>query len=277
MKLVIQSHGPAPALRRCVRYYYQVEDLFESALALQPVPARSPEIIEFMFATHYRIERLDAQVVEECWPATLVGTRTHRGVNLFLSGRIDAFTIAFRPGGISALFGIPSQELTNCDFDAYTMPGGGISELRQRLGEATGFAKRVQVADAFLTDRRQDFDRPSAAIKAARMIHLCRGAARIDDLVDRTGLGIRQFERRFVREVGMPPKLYARIVRFEAALRMKAARPETRWIEVAHALGYFDQMHMVHDFKRLSGETPSVIVDQLDMFVQPEVAARQPA
>jgi len=73
------------------------------------------------------------------------------------------------------------------------------------------------------------------------------------------------------RLIGIPPKLYARIVRFEAALRRKAAVPESRWTDIAHSLGYHDQMHMVHDFNRLSGDSPTAIGGQLDMFVQPEV------
>jgi transcriptional regulator GlxA family with amidase domain len=85
------------------------------------------------------------------------------------------------------------------------------------------------------------------------------------------GLGIRQFERRFRYEVGISPKLYARIVRFEAALRFKVAAPAMRWTDIAHALHYHDQMHMVHDFNQLSGDCPTAIGEQLDMFVQPEV------
>jgi hypothetical protein len=55
-------------------------------------------------------------------------------------------------------------------------------------------------------------------------------------------VGDRQFERRFRYEIGIPPKLYARIVRFEAALRRKAAAPATQWTDIAHILGYHDQM-----------------------------------
>ena len=85
--------------------------------------------------------------------------------------------------------------------------------------------------------------------------------------------GIRQFERRFRYEIGIPPKLYARIARFEAALRRKAAAPAMQWTDIAHALGYHDQMHMVHDFKRLSGDSPTAICGQLDMFVHPELVS----
>ncbi|HEY0435587.1 MAG TPA: helix-turn-helix domain-containing protein, partial [Phenylobacterium sp.] len=113
----------------------------------------------------------------------------------------------------------------------------------------------------------------SAIVWAARELHRRSGSTLVSDLAASVELGVRQFERRFRREIGMSPKLYARVVRFEAALRAKAAQPKTQWTEIAHGLGYFDQMHMVHDFNRLSGESPSLIWDQLDMFVKPEVHA----
>ena len=93
----------------------------------------------------------------------------------------------------------------------------------------------------------------------------------MSDLVNAIGLSVRQFERRFRYEIGIPPKLYARIVRFETALRSKAAAPATQWTDIAHALGYHDQMHMVHDFNSLSGDSPTAVSGRLDMFVQPEL------
>jgi AraC-like DNA-binding protein len=99
------------------------------------------------------------------------------------------------------------------------------------------------------------------------------GCVRVSDVARRAGIGIRQLERRFRYEIGISPKLYARIARFEAALRRKAAAPQTTWTDIAHVLGYHDQMHMMHDFGRLSGESPTAIDGQLDMFVQPEVVS----
>jgi transcriptional regulator GlxA family with amidase domain len=100
---------------------------------------------------------------------------------------------------------------------------------------------------------------------------------RIGDIVHQTGLGIRQFERRFAHEIGVPPKLYARIIRFEAALQRRAVSPSVSWTDVAHELGYHDQMHMVHDFTRLSGDSPEAISRRLDMFVQPDLLTGQQA
>jgi AraC-like DNA-binding protein len=170
-----------------------------------------------------------------------------------------------------ALFSVPAEILTDADFDGEAALGRGLGELERRLGDALSFTARVRVADEYLSAKRPPSDCVSSIVHAATEVHLNSGCVRVADLAHNTGLGIRQFERRFRHEIGIAPKLYARIVRFEAALRLKAESPDSQWTDIAHALGYHDQMHMVHDFNRLSGESPTAISGQLDMFVRPEL------
>lgn len=267
--------NPGPALRHLIRYYYQVETQLAGRTALQPVPARSPQAIEFTFGMPYEVRRLDRDSVKNAHPIALIGAQTFRRVNLIMHGRVDAFTIVFQPGGMLVLFSVPAEEVTNDDFDGEAALGRGLGELERQLGDAVSFIDRVRVADAYLCAKRPAFDSVSGIANAAMEVLLTSGCVRVSDLAHNAGFGIRQFERRFRYEIGIPPKLYARIVRFEAALRRKAAGPETRWTDIAHALGYHDQMHMVHDFNRLSGDSPTAIGGQLEMFVQPEVVSAQ--
>ena len=193
-----------------------------------------------------------------------------------MQGRIDAFTIVFQPGGIFRLFSVPAEKLTNNDFEGEAVLGRRFGELERRLGDVSSFFDRVRVADEYLCGRRRRIDSVGAVAHAASKVIFTAGCARVSDLAYTAGLGIRQFERRFRHEIGIPPKLYARIVRFEAALRSKAAAPATQWTDIAHTLGYHDQMHMMHDFNRLSGDSPTAICGQLDMFVHPELRLRRP-
>jgi AraC-like DNA-binding protein len=91
-----------------------------------------------------------------------------------------------------------------------------------------------------------------------------QGSIQVPALAQRAGMSTRQFERRFTREIGMPPKLFARIARFEAALERKAISIASSWTDVANQLGYFDQMHLIHDFKESSGELPTSLLTQLE-------------
>jgi AraC-like DNA-binding protein len=273
LRPMIVSSRPASALRRQIRYYYQIEAQLVGEVMLQPVPARSPQILEFTFGAPYCVHRLDRKIQERAATVVLVGAQTFRRVNLLLRGAIDTFTIAFQPGGVAALFAVPAELLTNSDFDAELLLGAGITELHGRLSVVTSFADRVRVADEFLCRRHLSTVSVSGIVKAAAAVLANDGCVRVPDLAHHAGLGLRQFERRFGSEIGIPPKLYSRIVRFEAALRQKAAAPAARWTDIAHMLGYHDQTHMVRDFNRLSGDSPGGIAGQLDMFVQPEVNA----
>jgi AraC-like DNA-binding protein len=273
---MLLASRPAPALRHLIRHYYQVQDSLADRVNLQPVPARSPQILEFMFGTPFQVRRTERETAENVRAVALIGSRTSRSAELLLSGHVDAFTIVFQPGAFSMLFGIPSVELTNGDFDGEAVLGHTINSLYAQLGETGTFNGRIHVADAWLMKRRAS-DSVSTIARTAMSVIRSNGAVRVSELARQTGLGLRQFERRFNHEIGIAPKLNARIVRFEAALQRRAIAPTTRWTEIAHDLGYHDQMHMVHDFTRLSAESPEAIARQLDMFVRPEVLASRRA
>ncbi len=267
---MIVSAPPAPPLRHLIRYYYQVEARVLTGGAVQPVPARSPQAIEFTFGTPYVVRRLRSGAIEQAHPIALIGAQTFRRVDLVMRGSVDAFTIVFQPGGLSRVFAIPADVLTDDHFDAESALGRRLHELHQRLGHVGSFEDRVRVADDYLCLMRPTLERIDPVVKAAAYVLSRNGRVRVSELARSAGIGVRQFERRFQFETGIAPKLYARIVRFEAALRLKAT-VASRWTDIAHELGYHDQMHMVHDFNQLSGDTPTSISDQLEMFVQPEV------
>ena len=68
-------------------------------------------------------------------------------------------------------------------------------------------------------------------------------------------------------------KLFARIARFEAALDRMARSPQGSWTEVAHRFGYYDQMHMVHDFSRFTGETPTRTLQHFEAAFERQMMA----
>lgn len=272
---MIRSGRPAPALRHLIRYYYQTDAELRGRTVLQPVPARSPQAIEITFGTPYTVHRLDRGTAEQAHSIALIGAQTFRRVDLVMQGNVDAFTIVFQPGGLFLLFAVPGEVLTNDHFEGESALGRRLGELARRLGDATRFGDRISIANEYFCTMRPASNAIAGMPEAAVEILSRSGCVRVSELARSAGIGIRQFERRFRYEIGVSPKLYARIARFEAALRRKAAAPEMAWTDIAHALHYYDQMHMVHDFNRLSGDSPTAIGGQLDMFVRPEMLSRR--
>lgn len=270
---MIVASRPAPALRPLIRSYYQVGTRLVRRTQVQPVPARTPQAIEFTFGTPFEVHRLDRGTVETAHRVALIGAQTFRRVDLVMQGTVDAFTVVFQPGGLLALFRLPGEVLTDDHFDGEGALGERLRALARRLGDALSFEDRVRVANDCFMEYWPPSGPVSVVSRAAAEVLRRGGRVGVSDLARATGMGIRQFERRFRYEVGIPPKRYTRIARFEAALRCKAASPGTTWADVAHAMGYHDQMHMVHDFHRLSGDSPTAIVGRLDMFVRPELVS----
>lgn len=124
--------------------------------------------------------------------------------------------------------------------------------------------ERAQCADGFLLRRAMDSRSYDGISAAANRIVLAGGRVETAALADHAGLSMRQFERRFIHQVGMDPKLFARIARFEAALDTKARSATKSWTDVAHEFGYYDQMHMVHDFREFTDRTPTETLIELE-------------
>ena len=79
----------------------------------------------------------------------------------------------------------------------------------------------------------------------------------VGDVIDRIGLSIRHFIQVFDKEVGLTPKLYCRIQRFQHAIRLAHQGEDIDWADLAATSGYYDQSHMIRDFQEFSGLNPS--------------------
>jgi AraC-like DNA-binding protein len=260
----IRFFKPAVGLEEVVRFYAQREARLCGVDLVHPVPARAAPMLEFVFSDPFEIHWCDRPLVETTPRPVIIGLQTYRRVRLVAKRRLESFCIAFQPSGLFQLFGLPTQELTNHDFEASAVLGASVSHLQERLGACKSLQERVQIADHFLS--RLCFARPysDGVSAAANQILLLKGQTQIGGLAAQAGLSLRQFERRFAQQVGVQPKLYARIARFEAALDSKARSRTKSWTEVAQDFGYYDQMHLIHDFERFSGETPTNLLTEVE-------------
>jgi AraC-like DNA-binding protein len=269
---MIRTAQPAAGLQHLVRQYVHVEADFPTQTTVQPVPARTAPVIEFTFGDPYDVWLAGAPCPETAHPVAVIGAQTYRRVHLAMRGHVETFVIVFQPGGLSHLFSIRADVLTDQHFDGRAVLDASVATLGCRLGESRSFEQRTCVVDSYLLRRPAALRSYGDVTAAARALRRGRGVLRVSDMADKAGVSVRQFERRFASQMGMAPKLYARVARFEAALKIKAQLPHLRWTDVAHELGYHDQAHMVHDFHLLSGSTPSAVAPQMNMYVAAELA-----
>jgi AraC-like DNA-binding protein len=185
-----------------------------------------------------------------------MGTQTRSPGCFSFTGSILAFGIFFKPFASWRLFHIPPAEFANKTLEAHSVFGPWITELWLKLAECETFLDRVRIATETLLQFAEHASPQTRTMAAAESLLQIESFMRIEELARESGMTIRTFERNFVREMGLSPKLFARLQRFQMALDRKR-KLGTRWLDVAHDSGYFDQMHLVKEFRAFGGDAPS--------------------
>ena len=265
--MIHTTMAPASAvLRPFVWAYGMTTGRVDAAPVIVPLPARPKQLLTFFFADPYCIDRSASEQRHPPGRVIVVGPQTHAHPALSVFGCIDNFTIHFQPSGFNRLFGIPMTELTDATYDARAVAGPEISALAQELGDTVSFAERIQIIERRLILLLAARGQPDPVAIAANTLFASHGVHRVSAMATHCCLSARQFERRFLAQVGVPPKLYARIIRFNAAVDHKLRHPSRPWSRIATDHDYYDQMHLVHDCRAFTGEPPSRFLARLDLL-----------
>jgi AraC-like DNA-binding protein len=162
-------------------------------------------------------------------------------------------------GGWLLLGGLPQVELVGSvvDFEDALGRRSGVALLRQRMGDAPDLGVALDRLEDWLRERFARARPPHPAIRAvASRLRETRGSGRVKPLADASGLSSRRLHELFLRQVGVPPKRLARILRFRAALERLATAPSVDLARLALECGYYDQAHLYRDFRELATMTP---------------------
>lgn len=163
------------------------------------------------------------------------------------------------PGGWRLLGGLSQAELTGCVLDAETVLGGasGVAALHERMGNASDLGGALDWLEAWLAARFAR-SRPAhpATHAAGSLLYDARGRLRVDGLAHAASVSPRRLRELFLRQVGLPPKRLARILRFREALERLATAPAVDLTRLALDCGYYDQAHLHRDFRALAMMTP---------------------
>lgn len=162
--------------------------------------------------------------------------------------------VHFRPGGAFPFLGIPASELHNETVPLSAIWGNDAELVREQLLAAPDDESRFDVIEETLLRRASRLQRHVAVTHG--IFRLGKPVA-VAEVVEETGLSQRRFIELFDSEVGLTPKVFARVQRFQRVLRRIHPLTVVDWSDVAVACGYFDQSHLIHDFRALAGITPS--------------------
>ena len=249
------EHRPRPPLRPHVECLWQVSDTrARPRTPERVVPDGCPELIVHLADCFAR--RHDGRFVVQP-RAFLAGTLTRPWL-LRAGRRVLTLGVRFRPGAVTAVLPVSMPEATDRETRLAAIVGvAAAGALGRALRAARSEGARFGAAEEWLLGRLAAAPpRGDGARAAVRLLLEARGAARIDEVARALGWTRRRLERGFARELGIRPKLFARIVRLNAVLAGMDAGERAGAVDVALAAGYFDQAHLLRDFRGLAGRSP---------------------
>lgn len=192
----------------------------------------------------------------------LTGQRT-KPVCLRQTGRTGIILVKFYPWGITPFFNIPIHEFTDdvMDVDRLISPSI-VSEYKSRIALAPDATEKMNLIQQLLVERLNGKEVDHLIVEAIKRMNNNLGQISIDQLSSDLFISRRQFTRRFLKEVGLTPKKFANIVRFQKALFFQSMGLSTR--DIIHHCGYYDQAHMIRQFNTFANSTPEFVASGIN-------------
>lgn len=259
--MILRRHVPSPSLARFIEFFWYYEGWEGSHARERVLPDGTFELI-------INLREEPRKLFDRTNPARY--TAFQRG---WISGthaeHIEIDTVPgasmigahFKPGGAAPFLEFLSSEFRDSVVPFEAVWGSPALEAREQLLAAGTISGKFEILENFLRGtlhRCSSRKRPHEAIAWATD-QFCRQphAASMATVANQLGMSHKHFIQRFREQVGLAPKLFCRIRRFQEVLVQVNRQQRINWAEVACQCGYFDQSHLVSDFLKFSGLNPS--------------------
>lgn len=179
-------------------------------------------------------------------------------------GAARCLQVDLTPTGAARLLGAPLRELVNRTLELDDLLGRAADTWADRLASLDDWPARFALLDRWLLGRMTGSSTMSATTAHAwRLLAAARGGIAVAALAAEVGCSRQHLSDRFSAEIGIGPKLAARMLRFRHAVRTAQDEGGAGWAEIAAACGYADQAHLIRDFHRFAGEPPTALAARM--------------
>lgn len=251
------KHIPVFPLSQFVACFWYWEGVSQTPARERLMPTGQPCIIVNLRDDPLRLYHCDDFNRSESYGLALLSGAATGPVVIDNEQQDRVFGIQFRSAGAFPFFRIPANETANVAVSLDNLWRTGASELRERLLAATSLESMFQVGEIVLLAQA------ARSLQLHRAVNLALGrfcnaphADTIAAISDQLGLSQRHFIAVFREQVGLTPKAFCNVRRFQYVLRSIRGTSRVDWAQVALDSGYYDQAHFIHDFRRFSGLTP---------------------
>lgn len=207
-------------------------------------------------------------------PVYLFGQSLQPRVSISNRNGIDIIGVKFKPLGIHTITGINMEHIADMTINAEEIWGYEIQLLCESMYESLSTVEAIQKLDTYLIDKmnkQKVRNRVSCVEHALQVIHCSNGNIDVKNLQLETYTSRKSLERAFINQIGILPKLYSRISRYNNAKESIEKSNTINWQNIIYKNGYYDQSHFINEFKEFSGKTPSEYIMSLRQAQESEI------
>jgi AraC-like DNA-binding protein len=259
--MILETYIPRRPLSRFIDHFIYYEGLNPEHTIDRFLPDGNTEIIiDFNDGPQYIYDNQTLKEIQACHHVWASGVRTE-----FISipsGKLAAmFVIHFKKGMAYPFFPTPMNEMSDRVVDADLLWGNDFAFLREHLLELSQISLKFRAAEDFLLKHfRNRFALNPAVEFAVNQVVRQPDQINLVRLNQKIGYSQKHFIAMFKQQVGITPKAYLKIIRFQKAIHEIEQRKEVNWTNISQDCGFYDQAHFINDFKFFSGFTPEEYV-----------------
>src|SRR5262245_26689636 len=222
------------------------------------LPSGTAELVINLHQNHICVCSDVSDVRGQTFGGAVVSGAQSRYMVLPAADEISVVGVHFRPGGAAPFLGVPLSELCDRRVNLEDIWGSQARDLREQLLHAKSCMSALAILERALVSRlRQGASYHPAVAFALRRFFAAPTVARVREAAEATGYSAKRFIRLFTDAVGLSPKRFCRILRLQAVINQLACGARVEWAEFAAANGYYDQSHLIREFRAMTGLTPA--------------------
>lgn len=248
-----QLYLPNPSLSSLIKCYWSLEG--------GELPGTQQRIfpdgcIELVFHYGDLFQKYHPNGTTHTQPRSFIHGQLTRFIEIGNSGKVGIFSVRFQPHGLRPFTNINTYEINDDNIQIIDIWGAAGRELENRMLEASNNEQRIQIIEQFLLYQLQSTTTNGLVKSCVAMINYANGSVNIEELSTKLNIGRRHLERQFIDAVGLNPKQYARITRFQHVLALVEQKRYHTLTTLAHNTGFYDQAHFIKDFREFTGLSP---------------------
>ena len=253
----MHKHFPSAPLSDFVKCFWYSEGTSIEGSKECLLPNGEPSIIFNLRDDEIRFYTADGLTLSGSYKHALISGARSRCFLIDCSPQDRVFGIQFIAGGSYPFFRASASEFANQSAELTLLWGARVAELRERLLQASDQSEMFRIAEQILLRQPARPLELHPAVRFARDEFRSRQNFTINSMFSKIGMSQRRFIEIFQTQIGLAPKAFFCVQRFQRILRMVRGLDEVRWARVALDCGYYDQAHFIHDFREFSGLTPT--------------------